>query len=68
MADKKYISFDLTNEEDRKVVQALGLISRFMDISPKELVKRSVSEITKSKEYKNALRELIKEAEAQIQE
>ena len=68
MANKKYICFDLEDETDKKVVTALDRIQMFLDLSAKEVVTKAVNELTQSDEYKEGIRNLIKEAEEELGE
>jgi len=68
MANKKYISFDLENDEDKKVVTALKRIEMFLSLSAKEVVIKAVNELTQSDEYKQGIKNLIAEAEQELEE
>lgn len=68
MANKKYISFDLENDEDKKVVVALGRIQTFLGLTSKEVVKKAVEELTQGDEYKQGIKDLIAEAEKELSE
>ena len=61
MAGKKYISFDLSNEDDEKVVKALSRIDMVLGKSPKDIVTEGVETITASQEYKTALKKILEE-------
>lgn len=61
MADKKYISFDRTNDKDSLTIKLMGRIDLVLGLSPKQIVEQAVSDITETKEYKEKLQEFVSE-------
>lgn len=61
MADKKYISFDKTNEKDLSTIKLMGRIDLVLGLSPKQIVEDAVTKITETKDYKEKLQEFVSE-------
>lgn len=68
MAKRTYIAFNMEVDEDRKTALALERVQTFLGKSGKEILTEAVEKLTQSDEYKEGIRKLIQEAEAELGE
>ena len=59
MANKKYISFDLTNEDDAKIVSGLKKIDLVLETKPKEILAGAVGKVLGSDKFKEAWQKVM---------